>query len=94
MTTPSLQRYCVSLLQNDNCTSDTCNTIVNEYCTDTDHTERLLETQCKKFLKTNLDKVDLRAVCKDKVGNEDWESICACYYPAKKYQSLAKKIAE
>ena len=94
VTTPSLQRYCVSLLQNDNCTSDTCNTIVNEYCTDTDHTERLLETQCKKFLKTNLDKVDLRAVCKDKVGNEDWESICACYYPAKKYQSLAKKIAE
>ena len=66
--TPSSQRYCGSLLQKGNCLSNVYATIVNEYCTDTDHTERLLESQCKKFLKTNLDKVDLHKICKDKSG--------------------------
>lgn len=75
-----------------------CLAIKARYCTDIRHPERILQSRnkgiCYEYCKKNPDRCNLKLICRKKVGKPEWNEICACYYPASKYQEIANKIAQ
>ena len=56
----------------------------------------LMNNQCIKWCNDNPGQCNRAALnfCRDKIGHDSYEPVCACYYPNEVYVNIARKVAE
>ena len=71
------------------------NTLMQERCTKTT-IDNLNEGTCLEWCNKNRDICNNAVIsnfCKDKIGQEKYDNLCACFYPEQVYQDIRNKLA-
>lgn len=68
-----------------------CDAVMSEWCKIGDN---ILHEKCYKLVKANPGQFSLRERCAKQIPGGDWDTLCACYYPAKFYTDIVEKAKD